>query len=121
MTTSEIATALAWIDALNERDLDTLDRLSSGDIEIGDAHGATQGRDALRAWATDLDEKTTVGRVYVHDGVVVTEQTVSGGGADRQVATAFRVVHDHVTSAFRHEDLATALAATELIESDLDA
>lgn len=34
MTTSEIATVLAWIDALNDRDLDTLDKLSSGDIEI---------------------------------------------------------------------------------------
>lgn len=118
MTTSEIATVLAWIDALNDRDLDTLDKLSSGDIEIGDANGATQGRNALRAWATDLDERATAGRMYVHDGVVVVEQTITGGGADRQVATAFRVVHDHVTSAFRHEDLASALAATELIESD---
>ena len=118
MTTSEIATVLAWIDALNDRDLDTLDKLSSGDIEIGDANGATQGRNALRAWATALDEKATAGRMYVHDGVVVVEQTITGGGADRQVATAFRVVHDHVTSAFRHEDLASALAATELIESD---
>ncbi|MUL47958.1 nuclear transport factor 2 family protein [Mycobacterium sp. CBMA293] len=118
MTTSEIATVLAWIDALNDRDLDTLDKLSSGDIEVGDVSGATQGRNALRAWATDLDEKTTVGRMYVHDGVVVVEQTITGAGADRQAATAFRVVHDHVTSAFRHDDLASALEATELIESD---
>ena len=33
---------------------------------------------------------------------------------------AFRVVHDHVTSVFRHADLASALAATELTEEDLD-
>jgi hypothetical protein len=29
------------------------------------------------------------------------------------------VVHDHVTSVFRHDDLASALAATELTEADL--
>jgi uncharacterized membrane protein YgcG len=36
-------------------------------------------------------------------------------------ASAFRVVHDHVTSAFRHDDLASALAATELLDEDLQA
>jgi hypothetical protein len=50
--------------------------------------------------------------MYVHDGVVVTEHT--GGGA-----WAFRVVHDDVTSVFRHADLHSALAATELTEKDL--
>jgi hypothetical protein len=29
------------------------------------------------------------------------------------------VVHDHVTAVFRHGDLASALAATELTERDL--
>ena len=33
-------------------------------------------------------------------------------------ALAFRVVHDHVTSVFRHEDLASALEATDLTEAD---
>ena len=35
MSTSEIATVLAWHDALNTADLDTLVALSSDDIEIG--------------------------------------------------------------------------------------
>src|SRR5262249_14491279 len=51
MTTSEIATVLAWHDALNERDFDTLLLLSSDDIEVGDAKGATQGHAALLEWA----------------------------------------------------------------------
>ena len=34
-------------------------------------------------------------------------------------ASAFRVVHDRVTSVFRHQDLASALAATELTEADV--
>ena len=36
MTTSEMATVLAWHDALNAGDVDTLLSLSSDDIEIGD-------------------------------------------------------------------------------------
>ncbi len=121
MTTSEIATVLAWNDALNEADLDTLVALSSDDIEIGDAHGAAQGHEALRRWAASLNAKAELGRMYVHDGVVVVEQEISApdrSEAKASAASAFRVVHDHVTSVFRHEDLASALAATELTEAD---
>ncbi|OBG59092.1 MULTISPECIES: nuclear transport factor 2 family protein [unclassified Mycobacterium] len=122
MTTSEIATVLAWHDALNASDLETLVALSSDDIEIGDAHGAAQGHEALRRWAASPRGTAELGRMYVHDGVVVAEQKVSAQddpGAVTSAASAFRVVHDHVTSVFRHEDLASALAATELTESDL--
>jgi ketosteroid isomerase-like protein len=118
MTTSEIATVLAWHDALNEQDLDTLVKLSSDDIEIGDAQGAGQGHAALREWAQNWAGTITVGRLYVHDGVVVAEQTLDD---DTVSASAFRVVHDQVTSVFRHPDLAAALAATDLTEDDLDA
>ena len=47
MTTSEIATVLAWHDAFIEQDFDTLVALSSDDIEVGDAKGAAQGHAAL--------------------------------------------------------------------------
>jgi ketosteroid isomerase-like protein len=122
MTTSEIATVLAWHDALNDLDLDTLVELSSDDIDIGDAHGAVQGHDALRRWATTSGLTAEPGRMYVHDGVVVVEQQVRTASQPDTVSTmasAFRVVHDKVTSVFRHQDLATALAATELTEDDL--
>ena len=121
MTTSEIATVLAWHDALNASDIDTLLALSSDDIEVGDAHGAAQGHAALRDWATAHPPHAEVGRIYVHNGVVVVEQKI--GSADdpgaNTIASAFRVVHDHVTSVFRHHDLASALAATELTNGDL--
>jgi ketosteroid isomerase-like protein len=122
MTTSEIATVLAWHDALNTSDLETLVALSSDDIDIGDAHGATQGHEALRRWAASLKATAELGRMYVHDGVVVVEQKVSSldnPWAVTDAASAFRVVHDRVTSVFRHADLASALAATELTEADL--
>ena len=121
MTTSEIATVLAWHDALNSSDLDTLVALSSDDIDIGGADGAAQGHEALRKWAASREVTAEIGRMYVHDGVVVVEQKISSRdnpGAVTNAASAFRVVHDHVTSVFRHEDLASALAATELTEAD---
>jgi hypothetical protein len=122
MTTSEIATVLAWHDALNASDIDTLMALSSDDIEVGDAHGAAQGHAALRDWASAHPPQAEVGRIYVHDGVVVVEQKIGDAddaGANATVASAFRVVHDHVTSVFRHHDLASALAATDLTNADL--
>ncbi len=120
MTTSEIATVLAWHDALNDEDVDTLMSLSSDDIEVGDAAGAAQGHAALRDWAASVGANVTPGRMYVHDGVVVVEQTIrAADGTARSGAAAFRVVHDHVTSVFRHDTLAAALAATELTEKDL--
>ena len=122
MSTSEIATVLAWHDALNSADLDTLVSLSSDDIEIGDAHGAAQGHAALREWAQRSTADIEVGEIYYHDGVVVVEEKLTSktDPADTgTAASAFRVVHDHVTSVFRHDDLPTALAATELTDEDL--
>jgi hypothetical protein len=120
MTTSEMATVLAWHDALNASDIDTLLALSSDDIEVGDAHGAAQGQDALREWASAHPPHAEVGRIFVHDGVVVVEQNIGGPGESAATtASAFRVVHDHVTSVFRHDNLAAALAATDLTHADL--
>ena len=114
MTTSEIATVLAWHDALNERDFDTLLSVSSDDIEFGDANGAGQGHEALREWASSLGVTAAdPGRMYVRDGVVVAEETrtatrvgVPGGARPRHLGVPARRP-------------ASALAATELTEEDL--
>jgi hypothetical protein len=120
MTTSEMATVLAWHDALNASDIDTLLALSSDDIEVGDAHGAAQGQAALREWASAHPPHAEVGRIFVHDGVVVVEQNIGGPGESAStIASAFRVVHDHVTSVFRHDSLEAALSATDLTHADL--
>jgi ketosteroid isomerase-like protein len=115
MTVSEIATVLAWHDALNARDLETLVDLSTGDIDVGDAEGAVQGHNALREWASTSGFTAEPGQMYVRDGVVVVEEQTGG----QTIASAFRVVHDKVTSVYRHTDLASALAATELSTDDL--
>ena len=116
MTTSEFATVLAWHDALDTKDIDTLLQLSTEDIDVGDAQGAAQGLTALREWAQGFPTSVTVGKTYVHGGVVVVEQTLGDGST---CASAFRVIHDKVVSVFRHDDLPGALAATQLTEDDL--
>ncbi|MFH5228519.1 nuclear transport factor 2 family protein [Antrihabitans spumae] len=122
MSTSEIATVLAWHDALNSSDVETLLDLSSDDIEIGGPRGATQGLNALRDWATTAGITLEPQRMYAHDGIVVVEQTAawaSDPGNTSTVATAFHVSRDRVVSVFRHGDLETALGATDLSEADL--
>jgi hypothetical protein len=124
MSTSEIATVLAWHDALSTSDIGTLVSLSSEDIEIGDANGAAQGHAALRQWARDTDATFEVGDIYYRDGVVVVgEQIIPRENPTdvRTAASAFRVVDDQVTAVFRHDDLAAALAATDMTDEDLQA
>lgn len=124
MSTSEIATVLAWHDALSTADFGTLVSLSSDDIEIGDAHGAAQGHAALREWAQRTDASIEVGDIYYRDGVVVVSERITPRENPAQVRTAaaaFRVVDDHVTAVFRHDDLPAALAATEMTDEDLQA
>lgn len=124
MSTSEIATVLAWHDALSSADFDTLAALSSDDIEIGDSHGAAQGHAALRAWAERTHATIEVDDIYYRDGVVVVAERITPRAHPAQAgaaASAFRVVDDHVTAVFRHENLAAALAATEMDDEDLQA
>lgn len=124
MSTSEIATVLAWHDALSALDVGTLVSLSSDDVEIGDAYGAAQGHAALRDWARRTDATFEVGEIYYRDGVVVVEERITprdGSAQVRTAASAFRVVDDHVTAVFRHDDLTAALAATEMTDEDLQA
>ncbi|BBY55518.1 hypothetical protein MKOR_27690 [Mycolicibacillus koreensis] len=112
-----MATVLAWHDALAAQELTTLESLSSEGIEVAQPHAAGQGHRALREWAKSVEIITQLGRMYIHDGVVVTELIPDDPDAPVQAA-AFQVVDDQVTSVFRHPDLASALEATGLTEAD---
>ncbi|MEO9221783.1 MAG: nuclear transport factor 2 family protein [Mycobacteriaceae bacterium] len=115
MSTSEIATVLAWHDALNAHDIDTLLSLSSDDVELATADGASQGVAALREWAEKFDTTLLPGRMFVHHGVVVVQQQLG----DTWIATSFRVVQGQaVASMFRHSDLEEALRTTGLTTDD---
>lgn len=121
VSTSEIATVLAWHDALAAGEVDTLLSLSSDDVELASTTGATQGLPALREWAQNSGSTLIPGRMFVHHGVVVVEQQATFGDQQQSqvIATSFRVVHDdQVASVFRHENLEEALAATGLGAGD---
>jgi hypothetical protein len=117
--TTEISTVLAWHDALNAGDEESLLQVSSDDVELSGPEGSRQGTAALREWAADADVRLEPGRTFVHHGVVVVEEDASwSGGGSSTVASAFRVVGHEVVSVFRHADLAAALAATGLGDED---
>ncbi|MCW4354946.1 nuclear transport factor 2 family protein [Hoyosella sp. YIM 151337] len=121
MSTSEIATVLAWHEALNTRDIATLVQLSSDDIEIAAPEHASQGIPALRDWAESVDTGFVPGRMYYRGGVVVVEENLYRSPAEKDLereASAFRVVSDQVVSMFRHASLQRAFEATGLRESD---
>ena len=115
VSTSEIATVLAWHDALNAHDIDTLLSLSSDDVELATADGASQGVAALREWAEKFDATLLPSRMFVHHGVVVVQQQLG----DTWIATSFRVVQNQaVASVFRHPNLEEALRTTGLTTED---
>ena len=120
MSTSEIATVLAWHDALNERDVDTLLALCTDDVEVGGTAGARQGKPALQHWAASHGATLTVGRTFYRDGTVVAQEqeTTPDAEGTRDIASAFRVVEDKITAVFRHDTLAEALEQTGMAESD---
>ncbi len=124
MSTSEIATVLAWHEAVNSNDIDTLLELSSDDIVLPtDDDDADQGLDELREWATNSGVTLEPGRMFVHEGIVVVEERSTWGaeatGAPLDEAIAFRVVDDKVVMVVRHNSLAEAFEATGLTEADL--
>lgn len=123
MSTSEIATVLAWHEAVNSNDIDTLLELSSDDIVLPtDDDDADQGLDELREWATTSGVTLEPGRMFVHEGIVVVEERATWAntpGTPIDEAYAFRVVDDQVVMVVRHTDLGEAFEATGLSEADL--
>ena len=125
MSTSEYATVLAWQDALNSGDLDTIVALYSDGVEISSAVGGSQGLVALLDWAAETDTTIKLEEAYVSGAVVVTAGEASGSivpGSEmdsRHMAMAFRVDDDQVVSVFIHPDLESALRATGLGTEDL--
>lgn len=125
MSTSQYATVLAWQDALNSGDIDTIIELSSDGIEISSSVGGSQGLVALLDWAAETTTTIALDEAYVNGSVVVTAGEAAGALAGdssddhRHMAIAFRVEDDQVVSVFIHPDLETALKATGLGAEDL--
>ncbi len=125
VSTSEIDTVVAWHRALNGGDVDRLLGLSSDDVEIGGPRGTGKGAPLLRDWATRAGISLEPRRIFHRAGTLVVEQAArwrqseTGPMTDPEsVATVFLVREGRVTSVVRHPEVASALAAAGLDDSD---
>jgi ketosteroid isomerase-like protein len=125
MTNAEIATVVAWHQALNAGDVNGLVALSSADVEVGGPRGAGRGVPLLREWCGRAGIRLEPRHMFHRGSTVVVEQDAewrapdSGDVTGRQVlASVFRVADGRVTSVIRFPDLVSALAATGLTVAD---
>ncbi len=125
MSTPEVATVLDWHEALNAGDVDRLVALSHDDVGVGGPRGSGSGVHVLREWVARAGIRLEPGRVFRRAGTVVVEQSArwrsaeTGRMSDSQdVACVFLVRDGRVASVVRYSDLASALQAAGLEESD---
>lgn len=120
-----IAVALAWQRASNERDRARLLALSAEDLAISGPRGTTRGRDAVLAWLDRAGLQVRTVRLFARAGRVVVEQAgrwrdpATGAlGTERALATFFTVAAGRVSALARYDDLASALAASDVRLAD---
>jgi hypothetical protein len=125
MSTGALAVVRDWLDAVNAGDPELVERLSAVDIEIVGPRGSVRGRQALTAWLGRAGFSAQARRWFCGgDGNVVVEQDAhwvdpaTGVEQGRAVAVSQFLVGDSVRRYARHDDLATALAAAGLHETD---
>jgi hypothetical protein len=125
MADANVATVLAWHDALNASDADRLVALSSDDVEVGGPRGVASGVQLLRDWLARAGVRLEPGRIFARSGTVVVEErgewwaAQTGEVTGRQdVACVFEVRNGQVAGVIRHTDLSAALLAAGLNQSD---
>ena len=114
----EIQTVIAWHDALNYGDVESLVALSHPDVEVGGPRGSAHGAQILREWVDRADIRLEPGRTFHEAGTVVVEQGAQWQSADpdnvQTLASVFMLIDGLVTSVVRYPDLASALRAANL-------
>jgi hypothetical protein len=120
----EVQTVLAWHEALNDGDVERLVRLSPPDVVVGGPRGTTQGAHVLREWVDRANIHLEPGRIFHEADNVVVEQAAAWTSADtgettpaQTVASAFVVRDGVVTTVVRYPNLAKALLAVDLDQS----
>lgn len=128
MGAPDVATVIAWHEALNAGDIDGLLALSSDDIEVGGPRGAGRGAHLLRDWVGRADIRLTPRRVFHRAGTVVVEESARWRSPETEqmtepqgAASVFRVHDGRVTRVVRYPDVISALQAAGLDDADADA
>jgi ketosteroid isomerase-like protein len=121
---SEVETVLAWHTALNAGDVHGLLALSAEDVEVGGPRGSGSGAHLLQEWVARAGMRMQPGRLYRRDSSVVVEERAQWRSDDGQLgdpqsaACVFGVRDGRVIRLLRYPDIAAALAAAGLDESD---
>ena len=125
MSTPEIDIVISWHDAVNAGDSDRVMALSRDDVVVGGPRGTGSGSHLLHEWVARAGIHLEPGRVFHRAGTVVVEERARWRSADdgpmtepQDVASVFLVREGVVASVIRFPDLATALDAGGLAESD---
>lgn len=124
-TSSSLSCALAWIDAVNQRNVERAIELSDPEIEIVGPRGIARGHQILQAWMAGTRLELETLRTFHREDIVVLWQhgiwqnTTTGEVIGEQdVASHFRAALGRITFYARHDTLSNALAAAGLEESD---
>jgi ketosteroid isomerase-like protein len=120
----ELHAVIAWHEALNAGDVESLLELSHPDVEVGGPRGTGHGTQLLRGWVDRANIHIEPGRIFHEADTVVVEQeamwrspeTGESNGA-QTVASVFVVCDGLVASVVRYPDVADALRAANLDES----
>jgi ketosteroid isomerase-like protein len=124
MTGTELDTVHAWHAALNAGDVDGLLVLSTQDVEVGGPRGAGRGAHLLKDWVARAGMRMQPVRLYRRGHSIVVEESAQWRAPDGQltdpqpVACAFDIRDGQVASIVRYADVASALVAAGLEESD---
>ena len=117
---------VAWHDALNAGDIERLVALSSEDVEVVGPRGSGTGSQLLREWVNRAGIRLQIRRAFHRDDTVVVEEDAQWRAAEtgalsesQVVASVFRVRDGRVISVARYADVAAALHAAGLAESDV--
>jgi limonene-1,2-epoxide hydrolase len=125
MTSASAAVVHAWLAAVNAADADAALALTSADVTIIGPRGTARGHEVLRAWLGHAGATFATRATFARgDAVVVAQHGVwrdAQMGAvvgEAEVATRFRVEAGHIAELERYDDLASALRAAGLAETD---
>ncbi|WP_166396960.1 nuclear transport factor 2 family protein [Rubrobacter marinus] len=125
MTAPEVRVVRDWHEALNAGDADLLVALSHPDVEVGGPRGTGRGAQLLREWVARSGVRIEPRRIFHRAGTVVVEGDASWRDAgtgqttgEQTVGSVFAFRDGRVTRVVRHPDLASALLAAGMDESN---
>ena len=125
MSAPEVRVVGEWHEALNGGDVERLVALSQPDVEVGGPRGTGRGAGLLREWVAHAKVRIEPRRTFYRAETVVVEgearwydAETGRMGEGQTVGSVFAVRGGRVPKVVRYPDLASALLAAGLDESD---